>query len=437
MINLNGSNYQLWKTRMEDLLYVNGFHEPIICSERPQDKTNEEWNLLHRRVCAYIRQWVDDRLLNHVSGEIDAHILWNKLGQMCAQKTCHSKLFLIKQLMDLRYHDGTAMSDHLNTFQGIINRLSETGIKIDEEVQGLWLLGTLPDSWDVLSTPSLNSTPNGIISVELVKNSVLNEEMRRKSQGSTSNTSTVATAHQYTVIKVARDKDLHEQIGKSIFFDLVDHDKLFSFRIQKHIPFAHFKEEVATKFGMPVQYQRFWHWTKRKNLTYRPYKPLTPQEEAQPVGQLCGPEVSNKKAKYAELKLFLEVEIGQDSWPVPPPAKTKNEILLFFKLYDPRKEELHYVGRLWVNSKGRPKEILTKLNELAGFAPGQEIELFEEIQFEPYVMCERVDKELTFRRSMIENGDIICFQKHAQAGTKTYRYPDVPSFLKHVHDLQN
>ncbi|MFS7937689.1 putative ubiquitinyl hydrolase 1 [Helianthus anomalus] len=91
---------------------------------------------------------------------------------------------------------------------------------------------------------------------------------------------------------------------------------------------------------MPVQYQRFWHWTKRKNLTYRPYKPLTPQEEAQPVGQLCGPGVSNKKAKYAELKLFLEVEIGQDSWPVPPPAKTKDEILLFFKLYDPRKEEL-------------------------------------------------------------------------------------------------
>lgn len=36
-----------------------------------------------------------------------------------------------------------------------------------------------------------------------------------------------------------------------------------------------------------------------------------------------------------------------------------------------------YVGRLFVKSTGKPIEILTKLNELAGFAPDQEIELFE------------------------------------------------------------
>lgn len=36
-----------------------------------------------------------------------------------------------------------------------------------------------------------------------------------------------------------------------------------------------------------------------------------------------------------------------------------------------------YVGRLFVRSTGKPLEILTKLNELAGFAPDQEIELFE------------------------------------------------------------
>ncbi|KAI7751498.1 hypothetical protein M8C21_022572, partial [Ambrosia artemisiifolia] len=220
---------------------------------------------------------------------------------------------------------------------------------------------------------------------------------------------------------VVREENLREQIGKDIFFDLVDQDKVYSFRVQHQIPSSLFKEEVAKEFGIPVHCQRFWLWTNRKNQTYRPSRPLTPQEEAQPV------EVLRKKANNAELKLFLE-----DSRPVPPPAKTENDILLFFKLYDPSKEELRYVGRLFVKDTGKPKEIVTKLNELAGFAPGQDIQLFEEIKFEPTVICELVDRERTYRA----NGDIVCFQKRIHVGTVKYRYPNVPSFLEHVHDCQ-
>ncbi|KAJ6720064.1 UBIQUITIN CARBOXYL-TERMINAL HYDROLASE [Salix viminalis] len=243
-----------------------------------------------------------------------------------------------------------------------------------------------------------------------------------------------AEAHLYTIIKVARSEDLLEQIGKDVYFDLVDHDKVRSFRIQKQITFNLFKEEVAKEFGIPVQFQRFWLWAKRQNHTYRPNRPLTPQEEAQSVGQLR--EVSNK-ANNAELKLFLEVEIGQDLRPVPPPEKTKEDILLFFKLYDPSKEELRYVGRLFVKGSGKPLEILTKLNEMAGFAPDQEIELYEEIKFEPNVMCEHIDNRLTFRSSQLEDGDIVCFQKPPQMGSNEQcRYPDVPSFLEYMHNRQ-
>lgn len=50
---------------------------------------------------------------------------------------------------------------------------------------------------------------------------------------------------------------------------------------------------------------------------------------------------------------------------------------------------------------GKPIEILARLNEMAGFAPEEEIDLFEEIKFEPNVMCEHVDKKLTFRGSQV------------------------------------
>ncbi|KAK4593538.1 hypothetical protein RGQ29_017590 [Quercus rubra] len=240
-----------------------------------------------------------------------------------------------------------------------------------------------------------------------------------------------AEAHLYTIIKVARNEDLLEQIGRDIYFDLVDHDKVHSFRIQKQKSFNLFKEEVAKDLGIPVQFQRFWLWAKRQNHTYRPNRPLTPQEEAQSVGQLR--EVSNK-ANNAELKLFLEVELGQ---PVPPPERTKEDILLFFKLYDPSKEELRYVGRLFVKGSGKPVEILPKLNEMAGFSADEEIELYEEIKFEPTIMCERIDKKVTFRASQLEDGDIVCFQKSPQVGISDQcRYPDVPSFLDYVHNRQ-
>ncbi|XP_061955007.1 ubiquitin C-terminal hydrolase 12-like isoform X1 [Populus nigra] len=247
-----------------------------------------------------------------------------------------------------------------------------------------------------------------------------------------------AQAHLYTIIKVARDEDLKEQIGKDIYFDLVDHDKVRNFRIQKQTQFSLFKEEVAKELGIPVQFQRFWIWAKRQNHTYRPNRPLTPQEEAQSVGQLR--EVSNK-THNAELKLFLEVELGlfaisQDLRPIAPPEKTKEDILLFFKLYDPEKQELRYVGRLFVKNSSKPIEILAKLNQMAGFVSEEEIELYEEIKFEPCVMCEHLDKRASFRTSQIEDGDIICFQKSPPENEEDCRNPDVPSYLEYVHNRQ-
>ncbi|GKU93699.1 hypothetical protein SLEP1_g7273 [Rubroshorea leprosula] len=261
----------------------------------------------------------------------------------------------------------------------------------------------------------------------------LRERLKKEQEEKEHKKKEKAEAHLYTIIKVARDEDLVEQIGRDIYFDLVDHDKVRSFRIQKQIPFNIFKEEVAKEFKIPVQLQRFWLWAKRQNHTYRPNRPLTHLEETQSVGTLR--EVSNK-VHNAELKLFLEVErLGFR--PIAPPDKTKEDILLFFKHYDPEKEELRYVGRLFVKGTGKPIEMLSRLNEMAGYAPNEEIDLYEEIKFEPTVMCEPIDKKFTFRASQLEDGDIICFQKSLPVESPEYlRYPDVPSFLEYVHNRQ-
>ena len=84
-------------------------------------------------------------------------------------------------MIRLKYQDRTPMIDHLNTFQGIINQLVGMNIKFEKEVQGLWLLGTLSDSWETFRTSLSNSALDGTMNMDLVKSCVLNDEMRRNS----------------------------------------------------------------------------------------------------------------------------------------------------------------------------------------------------------------------------------------------------------------
>ncbi|KAL5076247.1 hypothetical protein RYX36_015231 [Vicia faba] len=239
----------------------------------------------------------------------------------------------------------------------------------------------------------------------------LRERLKKEQEEKEHKKKEKAEAHLYTIIKVARDEDIEGQMGKDIYFDLVDHDKVRSFRVQKQTPFNVFKVSqsvILVCLSLDVLWQ---------------------------VGQLR--EVSNK-VHNAELKLFLEVEKGMDLCPIASPDKTKDDILLFFKLYDPEKEELRYVGRLFVKGTGKPSEILTRLNEMAGYDPEEDIVLYEEIKFEPNVMCEPIDKKVTFRSSQLEDGDIVCFQKAPPVvdNEQQVRYPDVPSYLEYVHNRQ-
>ena len=51
-------------------------------------------------------------------------------------------------------------------------------LAFDDEIQGLCLLGTFPNSWETFRTSLSNSALNGIISIDLAKSSVLNEDLR-------------------------------------------------------------------------------------------------------------------------------------------------------------------------------------------------------------------------------------------------------------------
>ena len=42
MIMLNGTNYQLWRNKMKDLLFVKALHLPVFTTQKPDSKSDEE-----------------------------------------------------------------------------------------------------------------------------------------------------------------------------------------------------------------------------------------------------------------------------------------------------------------------------------------------------------------------------------------------------------
>ena len=61
-----------------------------------------------------------------------------------------------------------------------MNKLVAMKMNIDDEMQASLLLNSLPSSWDTLVVTISNSTPNEILTMESVKDSLLNEEAIRK-----------------------------------------------------------------------------------------------------------------------------------------------------------------------------------------------------------------------------------------------------------------
>ncbi|VFQ58709.1 unnamed protein product [Cuscuta campestris] len=93
--------------------------------------------------------------------------------------------------MNLRFNEGSSISDHLNEFQGCFDQLSDMGVKFEDEILGLWLLNTLPDSWENLRVSLISSAPGGTVTMEYVKAAVLNEEVRHRTHETSTSKSDV------------------------------------------------------------------------------------------------------------------------------------------------------------------------------------------------------------------------------------------------------
>ena len=85
--------------------------------------------------------------------------------------------------MNLKLKEGKSIAEHLSEFQDLVNQMVTMKLIIDDELQALLFLSSLPDSWETLVVSLRNFAPNGLLQLAMVKDSLLNEESRRKDIG--------------------------------------------------------------------------------------------------------------------------------------------------------------------------------------------------------------------------------------------------------------
>nr|KYP32380.1 hypothetical protein KK1_046963 [Cajanus cajan] len=103
MIKLDSTNYSIWKSRMENLLFCRDLYDPIEASgTKPADKSEEDWKKANKKTIGMIRKWIDQRIYHHVSSETNAFNLWKKLSEIFEFKNAQNKAFLIRKLVNLK-----------------------------------------------------------------------------------------------------------------------------------------------------------------------------------------------------------------------------------------------------------------------------------------------------------------------------------------------
>ena len=105
------------------------------------------------------------------------------LKSLYERKIAQNKAFIVRTFVNLKLKEGKSIVEHLSEFQDSVNQMVTMKLVIDDELQALLFLSSLLDSWETLVVSLSNSALNGVLQLAMVKDSLLNEENRRKDIG--------------------------------------------------------------------------------------------------------------------------------------------------------------------------------------------------------------------------------------------------------------
>ena len=230
-------------------------------------------------------------------------------------------------------------------------------------------------------------------------------------------------AHLYMNVQVASEANFKSYMGVDVIpwgtDDELDPAAPRIYRLLKSMTVADFTEYIAKHQQVDVELIRPWIMVNRQNGTVRPDHPLMwPDMTLQ--------EAADKfSTRNSGFRVFMEETArnadGEPIWvgdetPLPSSPNVNGNamvqqkpMIIFLKYFDIDRQILQGVGHIYMNPLDKAQDLAAPILQIMGWEAGVSIELFEEIK-QNYI--EPMKPKNTLSASEIQDGDIVCFQRH-------------------------
>eukprot|EP00253_Pinus_taeda_P007075 PITA_07075 len=152
--------------------------------------TDEEWNLIDRKALGTVRLCLAASVAFNISKETTTEGLIKALEKLYEKPSTANKVFLMKQLFNMKMSEGGSVANHLNDYNTVTSQLCYLGVNFDDEFRALLFLCSLLESWNGLVMAISNFVyGSSTLKFDDVVGAILSEEMRRKNSGETSSNS--------------------------------------------------------------------------------------------------------------------------------------------------------------------------------------------------------------------------------------------------------
>ncbi|XP_013142976.1 PREDICTED: ubiquitin carboxyl-terminal hydrolase 7 [Papilio polytes] len=121
--------------------------------------------------------------------------------------------------------------------------------------------------------------------------------------------------------------------------------------------------------------------------------------------------VSDVSENMNPWNIFLEMLPPDSGFSSLPPFDKENDVVLFFKYYDPKQKRIHYCGHHYLSIASKPADLIPILNKRAGFPPDTPLVLYEEIKPDFVEKLNNYNDPLEKVLDELMDGDIIVFER--------------------------
>ena len=184
MEKFDGTDFHLWKFKIEMLLASKDLWEIVEGSEEPplEEGDPKELKAFQRRsklALSIIATNLVNQQAAHIQHCRDPTSAWQILCGVHEQRSLSNILFLRRKFFTIQMQDGGDMLDHINKVKALAGQLACLEVPLRGEDVVMTLLQSLPDSFDYLIA-ALETRPLTELTIEYVTSRLMHEVTKKK-----------------------------------------------------------------------------------------------------------------------------------------------------------------------------------------------------------------------------------------------------------------